>query len=47
MLNKCIDSDTIITEQKPEHYMNLQIDPLDNPLTTRPNQTGWEISIKL
>lgn len=27
--------------------MNLQMDPLDNPLTTSPIQTGSEISIGL
>jgi len=27
--------------------MNLQMDPLDNPLTTRPIQTGCEMSIQL
>jgi len=26
--------------------MNLQMDPLDNPLTTRPIQTGCEMSIE-
>ena len=27
--------------------MYLQMDPLDNPLTTRPIQTGMEFSIEL
>jgi len=27
--------------------MNLQMDPLGNPLTTRPIQTGWEFSMEL
>ena len=27
--------------------MNLQTDPLDNPLKTRPIQTGWVIFIEL
>ena len=29
--------------QKQEHYINLQMDPLGDPLTTLPIQTGWEI----
>jgi len=32
--------------QKQEHYINLQMDPLCDPLTTRPIQTGWEICIE-
>jgi len=32
--------------QKQEHYINLQMDPLWDPLTTRPIQTGWEICIE-
>jgi len=32
--------------QKQEHYINLQIDPLGDPLTTCPIQTGWEICIE-
>ena len=32
--------------QKQEHYINLQVDPLCDPLTTRPIQTGWEICIE-
>jgi len=33
-------------QQKQEHYMNLQMDPLDNLLTTHPVQTGVEMSIE-
>lgn len=29
-----------------EPWLTLQMDPLENPLTTHPNQLGWEISIK-
>jgi len=32
--------------QKQEHYINLQMDPLGNLLTTCPIQTGLEISIE-
>jgi len=32
--------------QKKEQYINLQMDPLCDPLTTRPIQTGWEICIE-
>ena len=32
--------------QKQEHYINLQMDPLCDPLTTRPIPTGWEICIE-
>ena len=32
--------------QKQEHFINLQMDPLCDPLTTRPIQTGWEIRIE-
>jgi len=32
--------------QKQEHYINLQMDPLCDPLTTRPIQTGREICIE-
>jgi len=32
--------------QKQEHYINLQMDPLCDPLTTGPIQTGWEICIE-
>jgi len=31
---------------KQEHYINLQMDPLDNQLTTDPIQTGWEVAIE-
>jgi len=33
-------------QQKQEHYMNLQMDLLDNPLKTHPIQMGWEIAIE-
>jgi len=32
--------------QKQEHYINLQMDPLCDPLTTCPIQMGWEIWIE-
>jgi hypothetical protein len=32
--------------QKQVHYINLQMDPLGDPLTARQIQTGWEICIK-
>ena len=32
--------------QKQEHYINLQMDALCDPLTTHPIQTGWEICIE-
>jgi len=47
MLNKWLWYDTIIKQPKQEHYMNLQIDPQDNPQTSSPILTGWEISIQL
>jgi len=37
---------TIIEEQKQACYMNLQMDPLYNPLGTRPIQTGREMSME-
>ena len=40
-------SNTIIKQQKQEHYINLQMVPLDNPLTTRSIQMDWDISIQL
>jgi len=39
-------SNTVIEQQKRKHYMNVQTDPLDNPLTTRSIWIGWELSIK-
>ena len=39
-------SSTIIKQQKQEHYINLQTDPLDNPGTTRQILMGLEMSIK-
>jgi len=47
MLNKWFWYDIIIKQQKQEHYINREMDPLDNPLWTQPMQTGWENSIKL
>jgi len=47
MLNKQFWSNTVIGQHNQYHYVNLQMDPLDNPLTTPPIQTGWEISIEL
>jgi len=47
MLVKWFWSHTVIQQQKHAHYINVQMDPLDNPLTTRPIQTGWELSIEL
>jgi len=32
---------------KQGHCINLQMDPLGDPLTTRPIQTDWEICIEL
>jgi len=32
--------------QKQEPYMNLLMDQLGDPLTTRPIQTGWGITIE-
>ena len=40
MLNQQFWYDTIIKQQKQEHYMNLQMDPLGILLTTRPIQSG-------
>jgi len=37
--------DTLVKQQKQEHYMNLQIDLLDYMLTTSPIQMGWETSL--
>jgi len=36
-------SNTVIKQQNPEHYMIVQIDPLDILLTTRPIWTGSEL----
>jgi len=38
---------TIIKQQRKAHYVYLQMDPLDNPLSTHPIQTGREFSIEL
>ena len=38
--------DTIDTLQIQEPYMNLWMDPLGDPLTTRPIQTGWEFNME-
>ena len=46
MLNKRFWSNTILTQQYQEHYINLQLDLLDNPLTARRVQTSSEISIQ-
>jgi len=40
-------SNTVIQQQKQEHYMNVQTDPLDKQLTIRPIETGWEVSNEL
>jgi len=37
---------TIIKQQWQAHFMYLQMDPLDNPLSTRPIQTGREFCIE-
>ena len=37
---------SIIGQQNQEHYINLQMDQLDNWLTTHPIDVSWEISIK-
>jgi len=29
-----------------EPYMNLSMDPLDDPLITRPIKTGWEFTME-
>jgi len=47
MLNNLFSLRTIIKQQRQTHYMYLQMDPLDNPLSTRPFQTGREYSIEL
>jgi len=39
-------SNTIIKQQMQEHYINLQMDQLDNPLTTHQILTSWEVSIE-
>jgi len=39
-------SNTVIEQQKQEHYVNAQMDPLDKPLTTHPIQMGWELPVK-
>ena len=46
MLIKLFWYDTIIKQQNEEHYMNLQMDQLDNPRTTRPIRMGWEMCIE-
>jgi len=46
MSAKQLWSITVIEQQKQEHYMNVQMDPLDNPLTTRPIRTDWELCIE-
>jgi hypothetical protein len=46
MLNKRFQLYTIIKQQKPEYYMNLQMDPLDNPLTTYAIQITRSISVQ-
>lgn len=46
MLDKWFWLNTVMEQQKQEHYMNVQTDPLDNPLTTWPLWTGWEQSIE-
>jgi hypothetical protein len=38
---------TIIKQQKQEHYINLQMVPQDNPLTTPRILMDWEISAEL
>jgi len=38
--------DTITILQEQEHYINLQMDLLGNPLTTHQIQMNWEISIE-
>jgi len=47
MLNIQFWSNPIIKQQKQEDYINLQIDQLDNLLTTCPFQPGWEMSIEM
>ena len=46
MLNKPFWSNKIVKQQNQERYMNLQMDQLENPVTTHPIQTAWEISIE-
>jgi len=38
---------TNITQQRQAHYMYLQMEPVDNPLSTRPIRIGREFSIEL
>jgi len=37
---------TVIEQQKQEHYMTVPTDPLDNPLITRPIWIGFELSFE-
>jgi len=42
----CYWYNTIIKQQNQKHYMNLQMEPLGNPLTTCTIQTDSDISFK-
>jgi hypothetical protein len=37
---------SVIEQQKQEHCFNVQTDPRDNPLTTRPIWTCWQVSME-
>ena len=47
MSNNQFSLRTIIKQRRQAHYMYLQMDPLDNPLSTRPIQRGREFSKEL
>jgi len=47
MLVKRFWSNTVIEQQKQDHYMNVQMHLLDNMLRTPPIQMGWELSSEL
>lgn len=40
-------SNTVTAQQKHDHYVNVHMNPLDNPLTTCQIWMGWEMCIKL
>jgi hypothetical protein len=45
MFNKPFYENIVIKQQKQEHNIDPQTDPLDNLCPTHPIQSGWEISI--
>jgi len=46
LLKTSFSYDTINKLQKQKPYMNLLMDPLGDPLTTRPIEPVWEFTIK-